>query len=363
MHIDQLCLKNYRNYESFCTDLKAGLNLIIGKNAVGKTNLLEAIYFLENGCSHRTNNHQEIIRWNEEFSVVKASLQRMDRDMSVEATIVKNGKKQIKVNGVVQKGFKGKVRPVTAVIFTPDHLKIVKEMPEHRRAYIDDILEKIKADYKYWRQQYLKVLRQRNMLLKKVYTGQMRENIIDYWDKQLIDAGIKIITARRDTIKRLEHLSWQAYMKMAGTEVELVLKYENQLLLEEEVETSLELRYIDELRKKRKAEIERGLTLVGPHRDDVGIYINGIDMRTYGSQGEQRSAALALKMAELSILTESIKETPLLLLDDVMSELDEARRQMFMGNINNGTQTIITSTNMDYFNESDLNDANILRIG
>jgi len=363
MHVNTLYLKNYRNYDEYCVDFKNGLNLILGKNAVGKTNLLEAIYLLENGKSHRTSNHQELIKWDNDFSIVKASVQRLDRDLALEATISKEGGKQLKINGIKQKRAQGKVRPVYTIIFTPDHLKIVKETPEHRRSYIDEILEKVKVDYGYWRQQFAKILRQRNMLLKKVYIGRMKSDIIDYWDKQLIEAGVKLIVARKNIIEKLEGHAKQAYRDISNEETEFSLKYENQLLLEEEPVESLSVRYLEELKKKRKIEIERGQTLTGPHRDDMAIYVNGIDVRTFGSQGEQRSASLSLKLAELSIISDIVKESPILLLDDVMSELDEIRRKTLMNKIENGPQTIITSTNKEYFTESDLSSMNVVWIG
>ncbi|MBE0447105.1 MAG: DNA replication/repair protein RecF [Actinobacteria bacterium] len=363
MYIKALHLKNYRNYSDYCVDLKEGLNLVIGENAIGKTNLLESIYFLENGRSHRTSNYQELIKWKDGFSTIKASIRRMERDLLVEAKILKAGGKQIMVNGVVQKNLRGKIRPVCTVIFTPDHLKIVKDVPECRRSYIDEILEKIKANYSYWRQQYVKILRQRNVLLKNVHIGRMKGDIIDYWDKQIIGVGARIIFARKSIIEKLEETAKEAYKKITDTDSTLLLRYENQLLLEGDSVESLERRYAKELEKKRGVEIERGQTVIGPHRDDLGLYVKGVDIRTFGSQGEQRSTALALKLAEFSAMTDSIKEQPILLLDDVMSELDETRRRALMSSINNGTQTIITSTNIEYFGESDVSMANIIRIG
>jgi DNA replication and repair protein RecF len=362
MYIKALFLKNYRNYGDYHTDLNEGVNLIIGKNAVGKTNLLESIYFLENGRSHRTSNYKELIQWNAEFSVIKAAVNRIERDLTIEATILGAGGRQLKINGVAQRGFHGRVKPVNTVIFTPDHLKVVKEAPEYRRSYIDEVLEKIKVNYSHWRQQYSKILQQRNVLLKKVYIGRMKADIIDYWDRQLVDVGERLIFARKYIIDKLEEYARAAYKEIADSSSTLSLNYENQLLIENDTAESLKARYVEELQRKRRAEIERGQTLIGPHRDDMGIYIDGIDMRTFGSQGEQRSSSLALKMAELAIVTDSIKETPILLLDDVMSELDEVRRKALMKSLGSGMQTIITSTNMEYFKESDLSPANVIRI-
>ncbi len=363
MYIKTLQLKNFRNYSDFSLDLKKGLNFIIGKNATGKTNILEAIYFLEAGKSHRTNTNQELIIWNEEFSLIKASTYRQDRDIIIEASIFKAGGKQIKVNGVEIKKIRAGEKPILTVIFTPDHLKIVKEMPEHRRSYLDEILEKTRPDYGYWRQQYSKILKQRNMLLKKVYVGRMKQDVIDYWDKQLVRAGVKIVIARAGIIKKLEDRAGQSYKKISESDMSFELNYENQLLDENNNSPeSLEERFLSELKNKRKAEIERGQTLVGPHRDDVGIYAGGIDLRIYGSQGEQRSASLALKIAEFSIIKELSKDLPILLLDDVMSELDHTRREALLKQVGNGIQAIITSTHVEYLKGMDEMSANVVTI-
>lgn len=363
MYIKTLQLKNFRNYSNFSIDLKEGLNFIIGNNATGKTNILEAIYFLEAGKSHRANTNQELITWNEEFSLIKASMYRQDRDITIEASVFKAGGRRIKVNGVEIKKLGSREKPILTVIFTPDHLKIVKEMPEHRRSYLDEILEKTRPDYGYWRQQYSKILKQRNMLLKKVYVGRMKQDVIDYWDKQLVRAGVKIVIARAGIIKKLEDYASQSYKNISESDTAFGLNYENRLLVENSNSPELlEERFLFELENKRKAEIERGQTLTGPHRDDVGIYAGGVDLRTYGSQGEQRSASLALKIAELSIIKELSKDLPILLLDDVMSELDYARREALLKQVGNGIQAIITSTHVEYLKGMDEMSANVVTI-
>ncbi|MCL6472850.1 MAG: DNA replication/repair protein RecF [Firmicutes bacterium] len=362
MHIKQLQLKNFRNYEAYQIDLIKGLNFIVGRNAVGKTNILEAIYFLENGKSHRTSVNQELIKWNEDFSYIKASVERKEREVLIEAVIFRTGGRQIKVNGVEIKKIKVLEKPVLTVIFTPDHLKIVKEEPEYRRAYLDEVLGKTKVDYNYWRSQYLKILRQRNMLLKKVYIGNMRADIIDYWDRQLAGAGAKVIMARQGIIKKLEGYANESYEKIAGIKTGLSLTYESQVSPEGEDIETLKEKFLTELTKKRKAEVERGQTLVGPHRDDVGIYVDRVDLRKYGSQGEQRSASLALKTAEFLIIAELTKDHPVMLLDDVMSELDYSRREAFLNQIGTETQAIITSTQVEYLKEMGLLHTNIIRI-
>lgn len=362
MYIENLSLKNYRNYENFITEFTPGINLIIGKNAVGKTNLLEAIYFLENGRSHRTRNHQELIKWHEEFLHVKASIKRTDRALVVDATVEKGGGRKLKVNGVLQKGFSGRIRPVQTVMFTPDHLKIVKEMPEHRRAYLDEILEKTRGDYAYWRQHYGKVLRQRNLLLKKVGAGRMKPDMIDYWDAQLVEAGVKIIKQRSEAVVTIGERAAEIYLQIADSTERFTLKYENQLVDDEGLVAGLHERFTEGLRAKRPAEIERGQSLLGPHRDDIGMFLGDVDMRIYGSQGEQRSVALALKITEHGIITDRIKEYPVLLLDDVMSELDVKRREALLKYIKNGTQVLITSTNVEYFKEQELCEYNVISV-
>lgn len=362
MQVKNLKLVNYRNYSDYNTDFEEGLNFIIGSNAVGKTNILEAIYFLETGRSHRTSKYQELIKWNNEYSTIKASIKRLDREIFIEASIAKESGKQLKINGVLRRATQAKSKPVLTVIFTPDHLKIVKESPEHRRAYIDEVLSKVKPDYAYWRQQYAKVMRQRNMLLKRVSVGKMKNDVIDYWDKQLVEAGLKILVARKNLLKNLEGHAGDAYERISEGGNGLSLKYESQLLVEDESVSSLEEKYFKELEKKRRVEIERGITLVGPHRDDIGIFVDDIDLRIFGSQGEQRSASLALKIAELEIVNDLVKDRPILLLDDVMSELDRARRKALLSQIGDDIQVMITSTNVEYLKEMNLSRTNVIEV-
>jgi len=362
MQVNNLQLINFRNYSNYNIGFEEGLNFIIGKNAVGKTNIIEAIYFLESGRSHRTGKFQELIKWNEDFSTIKAHIKRLDRELSIEASIVKESGKQLKVNGVVIRAAQVKSRPVLTVIFTPDHLKIVKGSPEHRRAYIDEILTKVRSDYAYWRQQYAKVMRQRNMLLKRISAGRMRKDVIDYWDKQLVEAGLKILVARKNILNNLEGYASNAYKRISEGSTGLSLKYESQLVLEGESTDSTEKKYLEELEKKRKLEIERGVTLVGPHRDDIGIFVSDVDLRVYGSQGEQRSAALALKIAELELTSDLVKDRPIFLLDDVMSELDRSRRKALLSQISEDVQVIITSTNVEYLEEMNLSRTNVIKV-
>ncbi|HEY3373971.1 MAG TPA: DNA replication/repair protein RecF [Candidatus Aquicultor sp.] len=362
MRIKEIQLRNYRNYSEFASELEPGLNFVVGQNAAGKTNLLESIYVLENGRSYRTTTNQDLVKWGEEFAHVKAAVSRSDREVAAETTIFKTGTKQVKVNGVSYRQGKGVQRPLLTVLFTPDHLKIVKEMPEYRRAYLDEVLEKIKPDYGYWRGHYGKILKQRNMLLKKIAAGRMKQDVLDYWDQQLIPAGIKLIAARRALISTLEEHAAEAYKNIADGDMVFSLTYENQLLTDHNTLDEITERFKSSLEERRKHEIERGITLVGPHRDDVGMYANTVDLRSFGSQGEQRSTALALKIAEMLIVHERAGEEPVLLLDDVLSELDQSRRRALLKQINDGVQVIITSTNAEYITEIDIGQAHIMRI-
>jgi DNA replication and repair protein RecF len=199
------------------------------------------------------------------------------------------------------------------------------------------------------------------MLLKKVFTGKMKSDIIDYWDKQLVEAGERIILARKDIVKKLEEHASRAYQQLSGSDLSFKLEYEDQLLNNDSTAYLKDI-FLNELKKKRRAEIERGQTLVGPHRDDVAIYLDKVDLRTFGSQGEQRSASLALKMAELSIVTERGRDFPVLLLDDVMSELDGERRRALLEQIESGIQAIITSTQAEQIAEYSGLSINIIRI-
>jgi DNA replication and repair protein RecF len=360
MHIKDIKLVNFRNYGDTRIDIKNGVNFILGHNAAGKTNLLEAIYYLENSRSHRAGSISEIIRWDCDFSYVRASINRNDREIVLESSIKKSGTRQLKINGVLQTPQQAKYKPVVTVLFTPDHLKIVKETPDHRRAYLDEILERIKPDYQYWRQQYSKILKQRNILLKRVFGGGMKKDVIDYWDVQLIQAGIKLIKARSEIIQRLQESTNEAYRKISQRNDRLTLIYENQIL--NEGEEHLTEQYVDLLKKNRSQEIERGQTIIGPHRDDMIIKIGDMDVRAYGSQGEQRSVSLALKVSEMSLIASVLCDKPVLLLDDVMSELDEVRRQSLLEYVSEGQQVIITSANEKYAEDMRDLPVNIIRV-
>jgi DNA replication and repair protein RecF len=367
MIIKDVRVKNFRNYTDFNADLRDSVNFIIGNNATGKTNILEALFILENGKSFRTTSSSEMIKWDEEFLSVRANVNRMNRDILIETTIKINGVKQVKINGVKQTQAQARYKPVVTVLFTPDHLKVVRETPDHRRAYLDDVLEKIKPDFQYWRQQYSKILKQRNVLLKKVGAGSMNKDVIDYWDLQLIQAGAKIILARDELIRRLQSYVGSSYCEIADTDEVFELKYENQIILDfkeknEEYKNNPEQRFKELLEKNRKKEIDRGVTIIGPHRDDLTISVNGVDIKIYGSQGEQRSASLALKLGELALVNDTIRDKPVLLLDDVMSELDSNRRHALFDFIKDDQQVVITTANENYIDDLENLPVNVIRI-
>jgi DNA replication and repair protein RecF len=190
----------------------------------------------------------------------------------------------------------------------------------------------------------------------------MKPDMIDYWDAQLVEAGSKIIKQRSEAVATIAERAAGIYSQIADSTERLALKYENQLVDEEGSVSGIHKRFIEGLRVKRRAEIERGQSLLGPHRDDIGMFLGDVDMRIYGSQGEQRSVALALKITEHGIITDKIKEYPVLLLDDVMSELDVKRREALLKYIRNGTQVLITSTNMEYFKERELCEYNVISV-
>ncbi|MDI6689968.1 MAG: DNA replication/repair protein RecF [Actinomycetota bacterium] len=364
MHLKSIDLLNYRNYTKLGLNFSPSLNIILGDNAQGKTNILEAIHLLSLGKSHRTHLSRELISWEATFSCIRGKAIRGGKETCVELMIGEDGLSRIKINGALKRRVGDLIGHINAVLFCPEDLKIVKEGPEGRRGFIDDVISQVHSQYYFWRQRYLRCLRQRNALLKQIAVQQREPSALDMWDKHLIETGTRIIIQRERIIRRLCKYSDEAYRRMTGGKGgdNLHLTYLCELIEDDPTPGKIESRFELELEGKRDLEIERGMTLVGPHRDDLLIQVNGVDMRTFGSQGEQRTSSLALRLGQWELIKEETKDFPVLLLDDALSELDEKRRTFLMEMIEEDAQTIITSTNPVYFAPQHLKDANLFRI-
>ncbi|WP_163195813.1 DNA replication/repair protein RecF [Clostridium thermarum] len=339
MHVKYLQLINYRNYKELFIELNENVNVFIGDNAQGKTNVLESIYYSSFGRSHRTNKDKEIIKWNENEAYIKLHVVRERLDKKIEIKILKEGKKAISINSIKINKISQLLGNCNVVMFSPEDLKIVKESPGHRRRFLDMELCQLDAAYYYSLVQYNKVLLERNTVLKN---RNIDQSILDVYDQQLAAFGQYIIKKRVGYIERLNYYSRTLHKEITSDKENIEFKYISQVSSDENIDSQL----LQLLKKNRQKDIDRRTTSVGPHRDDFSIDINGVDTRTFGSQGQQRTSILTIKFSSLKIIKEVTGEHPVLLLDDVLSELDFKRKKYILTSISK-VQTIITCTGIE----------------
>ncbi|MCY6485374.1 DNA replication/repair protein RecF [Clostridium aestuarii] len=348
MYIRSLQLKNFRSYENLFLTLTKGINIFIGDNAQGKTNILESIYYCSIGKSHRTNKDKELIQWDAKDSYISVYVCKERLDKKIDIKIFKEGKKGVKINSIKLNNISELIGVFNVVIFSPEDLKIVKESPANRRKFLDIELCKLNKKYYYNLVQYNKVLSERNAVLKN-WNSNM--SIIEIYDKQLSKFGSFIIKERLKYIQNLNEEGNKIHKEITSDTENIEFKYITPIKDFNHVEREL----LDILTHNRKKDAEKRMTSIGPHRDDFLININGIDTRKYGSQGQQRTSVLSLKFASLELIKNQSGEYPVLLLDDVLSELD-VKRQKYILNSVNKVQTIITCTGIvdikDYLSDS-----------
>ena len=337
MYFTEITLKNFRNYKEQTVSFHPNVNIITGNNAQGKTNLLEGLYIMSLGKSFRTNKDAEMIGFEGDFSCVKSVYIKEGRERSIEIILSRQGK-SIQIDGCKAKKSSDLLDNAYIVCFTPEDLKIVKEEPEKRRKFMDRELCQLKPVYYSTLARYKKVLMQRNSLLK---SESLNNELMEIWENNLADYGSRIIIERMNFVEKLKIISKQLHSSITDGKEELDLFYESSVPVKGSREEIKEA-FIKKLNKERKRDIFRGSTGSGPHRDDLRITIDGKDVRNYGSQGQQRTAALSLKLAEVRIIQEEKKENPALLLDDVLSELDK-KRQKFLINSLSDVQLFITA--------------------
>lgn len=347
MRLEKLVLYNFRNYVYLNEEFDTDLNILIGENAQGKTNLIESIYLLGLGRSYRTNKDFDMIKWGTERAKVSGRVIKDNRPITIEIILDSGKKKEIDINGVSNKKIHELIGKINMVIFSPEDLDLVKGAPSKRREFLDREISQINKGYSQFINFYNRVLFQRNSHLKEIPKKNNLINSLYIWDQQLIDLGARIIKKRIEIIKKLGILSRLMHRKITYGSENLELKYlctlniDNTLSYEDIKEV-----YRNELKKTRNDEILRGITLTGPHRDDLGLFVNNIDIRRFGSQGQQRTTALALKLAELELIKSEVGDYPVLILDDVFSELDENRRG-FLLDVIDKVQTFMTMTNIE----------------
>jgi len=351
LYINKIYLKTFRNYETLNIDFSRDINIIYGNNAQGKTNILEAIYICATGRSHRTSKDVELIKAGNKNYFIKVKFNKLHQNENqIELCYDIIEKKKIKINEIPIKKIGDLMGKINAVMFSPEDLQIVKEGPAERRRFVDIAISQIKPRYFFDLQQYVKVLNQRNILLRELEYKKSSISTLDTWNQSLIEYGSRIIKQRIEFLKVISDKARLIHSKVTDNTENLEIKYIPSIGIEDKNYENDEIRQLFENRllKLKDKEIYKKVTLVGPQRDDIEILINSRSIKQYGSQGQQRTAVLSLKLTEVEIIKDDIGEYPVLLLDDVMSELDLKRREYLINNIK-GIQTFITCTDKNNF--------------
>lgn len=339
MIIESIKLDQFRNYDSLELEFHSGTNLFFGDNAQGKTNILEAVYLCGTTRSHKGSKDKELIHFGEEESHICMRIKKGDIPYRIDMHLKKNKTKGIAINGVPVRKASELIGLGNFVFFSPEDLNIIKNGPAERRRFLDMELCQLDKIYLYHLSNYNKVLVQRNKLLKDFTFYKESDPMLDIMDEQLVQYGSVVIKLRERFVKELNGIIRDIHSRLSGGKEELVVHYEN--------DTDI-VSFQNRLKANREKDIRTRITNAGPHRDDICFMTGGIDIRKYGSQGQQRTAALSLKLAEIQIVKENVKDTPVLLLDDVLSELDSSRQRYLLESIHE-VQTMITCTGIDDF--------------
>lgn len=349
MYVKSLRLNNFRNYADTRIEFKNNINVIYGDNAQGKTNLLEALFICSYGRSHRTSKDSDLIRHAECGYFIQIEIEKELSCCTVDVASMKSERKKIRINRNPVKKIGELMGNLRAVMFAPEDLMIIKEGPGERRKFLDMAISQLRPPYFFDLQNYQKVLIQRNNLLREIQDHIELEDTLPVWDEALVESGARLVKSRNSFIEALNKKTSEKHLSLTGGEELLRIEYLPSIRTDcpEDLE-SVKRSFWELLKKVKEREIRNGATLVGPQRDDFEIYINDKDVKTYGSQGQQRLSALSIKMAEIDIIKEETGDTPILLLDDVMSELDKTRQSFLVESID-GIQTFITTTDKEIF--------------
>lgn len=359
MKVIALKFENYRNLKDNIIQPCEGVNIIYGDNAQGKTNLLEALWLFCGGHSFRTSKDNEIIAWSKSFARLEMRFFGQDREQNAKI-LIKGSKKNVTINGVEKKSAASLIERYCAVVFSPEHLSLIKRGPSERRKFIDSAICREKLKNAVILSKYNRVLNQRNTLLKDICRRPSLEDTLSIWDEPIIKNGAILIKKRLEYVKMLSVYASQYHQGISNGKEELKIKYiSNADITEDDSLDVIENKLREKFEKNSKDDIRTGVTNYGPHRDDIEILINNKNARAFASQGQQRSAVLSLKLAEASVLKNRMGEEPIILLDDVLSELDSSR-QNFLLNELNGCQVFITCCEKS--NKEQLKDGKIFYI-
>ncbi|MFV0528392.1 MAG: DNA replication/repair protein RecF [Lachnospiraceae bacterium] len=342
MYIESIQLKSFRNYDILELTLDQGTNVFYGDNAQGKTNILESIYLCGTTKSHKKSKDGEVINFKSDESHLRMIVEKDSISYKIDMHLKKNRPKGIAINGLQIKKASELLGIVNIIFFSPEDLNIIKNGPSERRRFIDLELCQLNKLYLLELTKYNKIINQRNKLLRDIKFNEGLKDTLDMWDQQMIEYGSNVIKKRREFINELNEIIKEIHNSLTGNRENIEILYEANTTEEE---------FASVLRAGREKDIRMGMTMTGPHRDDLAVKVNETDIRKYGSQGQQRTAALSLKLSELAYVERKIKSTPILLLDDVLSELDSKRQQYLLNSIKN-IQTLITCTGLSEIKES-----------
>ena len=339
MIIKSLELDHFRNYDSLSMTFDSGTNILYGDNAQGKTNILEAIYLSATTKSHKGSKDRDIVNFAAEEAHIRTYIEKDGLENRVDMHLRKNKSKGIAINGQKIKKAADLLGLLNVVFFSPEDLSIIKNGPAERRRFVDMELCQLDSFYLYNLNNYNKIVNQRNKLLKELYYNPGLKDTLSIWDSQLLSYGSKIIERRIAFVEQLNDIIYEIHRKLSGNKEELRICYEPDVTLEE---------YEQKLQSGQERDIRLKQTSTGPHRDDFSFLAGNIDIRKFGSQGQQRTAALSLKLSEIELVKKITRDTPVLLLDDVLSELDTNRQNYWLNSIGD-IQTIITCTGLEEF--------------
>lgn len=339
MVIKSISLQNYRNYHELNLDFDPNTNIFYGDNAQGKTNILEAVYVSGTTKSHRGGKDKELICFSEEEAHICTFIEKQEIVHKIDMHLRKNKTKGVAIDGIPIRKASELFGIIHFVFFSPEDLSIIKNGPSERRRFVDSELCQLDKIYLHNLAGYNKVVLQRNKLLKELYFRPDYESVLDVLDLQLVKYGTQIISRRNTFVKELNEIIGDIHDQLSGGQEHIFLEYEA---------NTDEKCFLDRLRQEKEKDKKLKTTTVGPHRDDLSFLVNGIDIRRFGSQGQQRTAALSLKLSEIELVKRTVNDTPILLLDDVLSELDSNRQNYLLNSIKN-VQTLITCTGLDEF--------------
>ncbi|MBZ2175703.1 DNA replication/repair protein RecF [Schnuerera sp. xch1] len=361
MNVESIRIINFRNYSDLFLKLNKRINIFVGKNAQGKTNLLEAIYICATGKSFRTNRDKQLINLTKNEAYIGSKIKVGKNEKLIEVKLDNNSSKRIKINKIELKNFKELDSGLNVVVFSPDDLNLVKGGPAERRSFLDMSISQIRPVYRHNINRYNKILFQRNNLLKSNKSKSDIINLLGIFDLQLVKIGTDIITSRIEYVDKLFKIASKVHNNLTLKKEYLILNYASNVEFNNKNKNDIEKNFLEQLNLNKDKDIYTGITSIGPHRDDIQIKINNIDARTFGSQGQQRTIVLSLKLSEVEIIKIEKGAYPVLLLDDVFSELDIDRRKYLTKSFNN-MQTIITSTETIKSKEFDKIDKSVFYI-